>query len=93
MDRILTFITAVCAGISAGSFFYLGIKILSNTKLESRNTEAGRRFPLFIRIMMPLCGLFRNMVKKHDFAAWKKSASANLKTHPGYMPEWRSCLR
>ena len=78
MDKILTFIAAICTGISAGSFFYMGMRFLSGTKLESRKTESGRRFPLFIRMLMPLCGLFRGMVKKHDFTTWKKSASINL---------------
>ena len=29
--------------------------------------------------MMPLCGLFRSTVKKHEFTAWKKSSSIQLK--------------
>ena len=78
MDRFLTFTAAVCAGISAGSFFYIGIKILSNAKLESRDADSGRSFPILIRMLMPLCGLFRNVVKKHDFSTWKKSAAINL---------------
>ena len=79
MDNLLSFIAAVCAGISAGSFFYAGIKILSGTRLESVNNEANKRFPILIKIMLPLCGLFRGTVKKHEFAAWKKSASVSLK--------------
>ena len=79
MDKILSFISAVCAGISAGTFFYLGMKILSNAKLESTKSEPVRRFPLFIRLMLPLRGLFRGIVKKYDFATWKKSSSVRLK--------------
>lgn len=79
MDKILSFISAVCAGISAGTFFYLGMKVLSNAKLESKNSESGRNFPIFIRMLWPMCSIFRVMVKKHDFSAWKKSSSVNLK--------------
>lgn len=79
MDHFLTFLAAACTGISAGCFFFLGVKTLSNTKLESRKDETSKKFPLFIKLMMPLCGLFRSTVKKHEFTAWKKSSSIQLK--------------
>ena len=79
MDSFLTFCAAVCAGISAGSFFYLGVKIIFNTKLESAEGDSRKKFPLFIRLMLPLCGTFRGTVRKYEFAAWKKSSSVQLK--------------
>ena len=79
MDQIMTFLAAACSGISLGCLFYLGATAMSNARLESRNNELSQRFPLFIRLLMPLCGLFRGTVKKHDFTTWKKSSSVQLK--------------
>lgn len=78
MDTVLTFCAALFAGLSAGSFFYCALKMLSNAKLEARNEESGKRFPLLIKILLPLCGVFRSTVKKNELAAWKKSAANQL---------------
>ncbi|MBR2633470.1 MAG: type II secretion system F family protein [Lentisphaeria bacterium] len=90
MDTLLTFAAAVFSGIAAGCFFYIALGAAFNAKLETADTENKNKFPLLIRITLPLCGLFRNMVKKNDFTTWKKSSSANLKM-AGFAEDEMNC--
>ena len=79
MDALLTFTAAVFAGISAGCLFHIAVNMAFNARLEKADSENRKKFPILIRIMLPLCGLFRQTVRKNQLTAWKKSASASLK--------------
>lgn len=79
MSSFLTFITAVCTGISAGCFFYLGAKAVSGAKLDAKEQESTRNLPILMRLLRPLCGLFRPVASRSELSAWKSSCAVNLK--------------
>lgn len=79
MDNLMTLISALLFGVSAGLLALFVLRSLSMVEVEgSMNEEARRGIPVMFRLAMPLVPNFRGLARTEFFRGWREIAEPRL---------------
>ena len=77
MERLLDFLTALCAGCSVGCIAFYIIRALSGIELE-RKTNFEKPIPILFKLLYPFLAVGKRMAGGKGFAAWHQTAETKL---------------
>ena len=77
MERLLDFLTALCAGCSVGCIAFYIIRALSGIELE-RKTSFEKPIPILFKLLYPFLAVGKRMAGGKGFATWHQTAETKL---------------
>ena len=77
MEKLLDFLTALCAGCSVGCIAFYIIRALSGIELE-RKTSFEKPIPILFKLLYPFLAVGKRMAVGKGFAAWHQTAETKL---------------
>ena len=77
MERLLDFLTALCAGCSVGCIAFYIIRALSGIELE-RKTNFEKPIPILFKLLYPFLAVGKRMAGGKGFSTWHQTAETKL---------------
>lgn len=77
MERLLDFLTALCAGCSVGCIAFYIIRALSGIELE-RKTSFEKPIPILFKLLYPFLAVGKRMAGGKGFSTWHQTAETKL---------------
>ena len=77
MERLLDFLTALCAGCSVGCIAFYIIRALSGIELE-RKTSFEKPIPILFKLLYPFLAVGKRMSGGKGFSTWFQTAETKL---------------
>ena len=77
MEKLLDFLTALCAGCSVGCIAFYIIRALSGIELE-RKTSFEKPIPILFKLLYPFLAVGKRMAGGKGFSTWHQTAETKL---------------
>ena len=77
MEKLLDFLTALCAGCSVGCIAFYIIRALSGIELE-RKTNFEKPIPILFKLLYPFLAVGKRMAGGKGFSTWHQTAETKL---------------
>ncbi len=77
MEKLLDFLTALCAGCSVGCIAFYIIRALSGIELE-RKTNFEKPIPILFKLFYPFLAVGKRMAGGKGFSTWHQTAETKL---------------